>query len=502
MYLNEHKFKHYSSLKKLRSLFPLFLLLLISCNEQKNKDEITISGKVNDFNGKNAELYLVYSQPGSKNFNKPLDIDSAGNFKIKVRSSLALDAFILDKKSFANINFIYHPEDSIYVEFNSGKKPLDLLKTVSFKGDRHQTNNILVDFQILREKNNLGYGAISPISYKKDVSSFITEIDSVKLKQQELVDQFKRKNRLDAETEEWINLFAYETYYYFLDNYGNSKKNLPSNYYNYNNDIATITTSSMISWRILSKRINSYSSNIMNPYLRKRFNNIKEDIIDGKVNVDSLVVKHINENTTNSLFAQLLLSQYYTAQFEGNIVEGFEKNNDLIAEIIRLPIIKENLNNHYMETVAFINKPDIYTNEVLLKMKDTPVEETFSKILSKNKGKVIYLDVWATWCAPCIKAMPDSKKLIEKFKDKNVSFVYICIESKEDLWKRFVSDFNLGGGQHYLMDKNQSEFFRKTLEIQGIPQYFIIDKNGNIVERGNDIHPGNRITEEKILSRL
>jgi len=492
--------------KKLLLISQLILLLLISCKDKENrtnKNEIIISGKVNDFNGKNAELYLLYSQPGTKKFRKPLVIDSVGNFKIKLKSSISLDAFILDRKSMANINFIYHPEDSIYVEFTPNKNVLNLLKTVRFKADRHQTNNLLIDFQILREKNNLGYGAIQQtISYKKDANSFLLEMDSVKLKQLNLVKQFKSNNSLNSEVEEWINSFALETYYQYLHDYGSGKKNLPSNYFNYLNNITDITKSNIISWRTLRDKIKSYSMNITAPSFMKKHSSIMEDINDGKVNTDSLVIEYIKENTTNSLLVQLLISDHYTSRFNANFIEGYENNQDQIATLIKLPIIKENLDNHYNETLGFINKPDIYTNEVLLKMKDTPIEEAFSKILSKNKGKVIYIDVWATWCSPCIKAMPDSKKLMEKFKQKDVSFVYLCIDSKENLWKRLVSDFNLGDGEHYLMDKNQSNFFRKTMNVQGIPQYFIIDKNGNIVERGNDIHPGNIITEEKIMARL
>lgn len=492
--------------KKLLTILQLFLLILISCSDQEihtNTNEITISGKVTDFNGKNAELYLIYSQPGTKSYYEPLEIDSTGHFKAKLTSSILLDAYILDKKSFANINFLYQPGDSIYMEFSPKKKPVDLLKTVHFKGDRHQANNLLVNFQILREENNLGYEAIQPtISYKKDVNSFVLQMDSVKLRQLELVNQFKNNNSLDPEIEKWIHSFALETYYYFLNDYSFSKNNLPANYFNYNNDLFNITASDMVSWRNLNTRINNYAINIMNPNIRTKFSSLMEDINDGKVNTDSLVIEYIRENTTNSLLAQLLISHYYNSLFSANKIGGYENNQNLIETTIKLPIIKVNLDNSYEETLAFVNKPNIYTNEVLHKMKDTPIEEIFSQVISKNKGKVIYLDIWGTWCAPCIKAMPESKKLMEKFKHESVSFVYVCIESEEDLWARLVSEFNLGGGQHYLLDETQSEFFRKTMDVQGIPQYFIIDKSGNIVERGNDIHPGNKITEDKILSRL
>ena len=74
-------------------------------------------------------------------------------------------------------------------------------------------------------------------------------------------------------------------------------------------------------------------------------------------------------------------------------------------------------------------------------METTPIKETFNKILQENKGKVIYIDCWATWCGPCKKAMPDSKKLMKKYEGTDVSFVYVCIESEEKLWKKLISEF-------------------------------------------------------------
>ena len=98
--------------------------------------------------------------------------------------------------------------------------------------------------------------------------------------------------------------------------------------------------------------------------------------------------------------------------------------------------------------------------------------------------------------------MPNSKKLMKKFEGKDVSFVYVCIESREKLWKKLLSKFNLSRGQHYLMNKEQSEFFRNAMNIQGIPEYILINQNGDIVEQGSHIHPGGKLIEKKITQLL
>src|SRR5690606_5014782 len=101
-------------------------------------------------------------------------------------------------------------------------------------------------------------------------------------------------------------------------------------YFNYNNDLFNITASDMVSWRNLNTRINNYAINIMNPNIRTKFSSLMEDINDGKVNTDSLVIEYIRENTTNSLLAQLLISHYYNSLFSANKIGGYENNQNLI----------------------------------------------------------------------------------------------------------------------------------------------------------------------------
>jgi len=102
--------------------------------------------------------------------------------------------------------------------------------------------------------------------------------------------------------------------------------------------------------------------------------------------------------------------------------------------------------------------------------------------LSDFKGKYVYIDVWATWCGPCLAEVPALKKVEKQYHNKNIEFVSISIdvEGKYDAWKKMVTDKALSGVQ-LLADKNWKSDFVAAYEIKGIPRFILIDPNGDIV---------------------
>lgn len=99
------------------------------------------------------------------------------------------------------------------------------------------------------------------------------------------------------------------------------------------------------------------------------------------------------------------------------------------------------------------------------------------------KGKYVYIDVWATWCGPCLAEIPSLKKVEEKYHGKNIEFVSISIDKLKDFekWKSMVESKELGGVQ-VLADNDWDSQFVKDLNIWGIPRFILIDPNGNIVK--------------------
>lgn len=102
--------------------------------------------------------------------------------------------------------------------------------------------------------------------------------------------------------------------------------------------------------------------------------------------------------------------------------------------------------------------------------------------LNQFKGKYVLIDLWATWCAPCIKEMVFLEVIQKKFEHDNIEFIMISIDEDKDRWLRYLSEnSDLDGVQLIGNDGNNSTIL-KDYKIGSIPNYILIDPEGKIVD--------------------
>jgi uncharacterized protein (TIGR03435 family) len=93
----------------------------------------------------------------------------------------------------------------------------------------------------------------------------------------------------------------------------------------------------------------------------------------------------------------------------------------------------------------------------------------------KLKGKVVVLEFWATWCGPCVQAIPHLNALAEQFKDKPVVFISVSSEN-EDVIRLFLKSHPLKSS----VTQDDFEALNKAFHVAGIPHTVIVDASGHI----------------------
>ena len=103
--------------------------------------------------------------------------------------------------------------------------------------------------------------------------------------------------------------------------------------------------------------------------------------------------------------------------------------------------------------------------------------------LESLKGKLVYVDVWATWCGPCKAQIPFLKQLEEKYREEDIAFVSLSIDQLKNIskWKDMIVDKELEGIQ-IIADKAWRSKFVTDYVIEGIPRFILIDKDGNLID--------------------
>ena len=103
--------------------------------------------------------------------------------------------------------------------------------------------------------------------------------------------------------------------------------------------------------------------------------------------------------------------------------------------------------------------------------------------LSDFKGKFVFIDVWATWCAPCKYEIPYLEAIEKEYHDKNIVFISMSVDKQKDKtkWRKMIEDKQMSGIQ-ILAPKETSSDFTRTYNINSIPRFILIDPEGKIVD--------------------
>ena len=196
---------------------------------------------------------------------------------------------------------------------------------------------------------------------------------------------------------------------------------------------------------------------------------------------------------SDSIYPDALLRDFSRAQ---KLYERLDHNRKplnrtqmAVLNQIQLPAVRSTL---LAENDKFINmqKAEVANAECLRPSSDveglTDGEAILRKILEPFKGRIVYLDIWGTWCGPCKDKLKESHFVKEQLKDFDIVYLYLANTSPEESWKNVIKEYNLTGPNcvHYNLPKSQQRAVEQFLKVESFPTYKLIDKQGNI----HDLH--------------
>lgn len=110
--------------------------------------------------------------------------------------------------------------------------------------------------------------------------------------------------------------------------------------------------------------------------------------------------------------------------------------------------------------------------------------------LAQFRGKVVYLDFWASWCGPCRVQMPEMKQIWEKYRDKDFVILGISLDENQNDWKTYIRNESLSWYHMYDGLPATSGGPTAKFDVREIPRTYLIDKQGVVVAknlRGGDL---------------
>jgi thiol-disulfide isomerase/thioredoxin len=164
-----------------------------------------------------------------------------------------------------------------------------------------------------------------------------------------------------------------------------------------------------------------------------------------------------------------------------------------------------NKNKQYMVTEPQKKAMKIFEKKAMLKEVggesiDFAYPDMTGKVhhLKDFRGKVVLVDLWATWCKPCLAEQPALEELEKSMEGKNVVFISISIDTEKDKWKNMVEAKKLSG--LHLFSNNQGSMIQ-DYEVTQIPRFILIDKDGKMVSY-DAIRPSDPKLKELIESKI
>lgn len=188
-------------------------------------------------------------------------------------------------------------------------------------------------------------------------------------------------------------------------------------------------------------------------------------------------IERISKEEPSGVIKDFLLFKFFA-----NLVNESIGRADSIAPIIisevKTPTFAKAMEST-IDNARFAKLGDIFYKESANASVQPYHKNPVDYIRELSLSQVVFVDIWATWCSPCLGEMPHLLAIETELNSLGVKVVTLCGRSPKDAWQQIVSDNKLPG-EHFYLDGNRTKQLAKDLVVKGYPTYMIF-ANGKVV---------------------